>query len=325
MIHKTLLVGTGLLFLTSGCAHFPSAGGGVQITRLEGKLSVQVAGKPFTEYRYENVPRPCLFPVLAPGGERLTRNWPMAEGENEEKDHPHHLSLWFGHLKVNGQDFWSIQPNAGKIVHDRFVEVKSGSRVGVIITENKWVAKDGTIVLRDQQTVRIYHRDQDRILDYEVTLRATEGDVTFGDDKDGLMAIRLAETMRLKPNSHNQGKPTGHIVMSTGVRDAQTWGKRAAWCDYHGPVGDKILGVAIFDHPTNPRHPTWWHVRDYGLFAANPFGIRHFENLQDRSAGDMKLPRGQSVTFKYRFYFHEGDEIQAQVARRYAEYVAEIP
>ncbi len=325
MIHKALLAGTGLLLLTSGCAHFPSADGGVQITRLEGKLSVQVAGKAFTEYRYENVPRPYLFPVLAPGGERLTRNWPIAQGENEEKDHPHHLSLWFGHLKVNGQDFWSIQPNAGKIVHDRFVEVKSGSRVGVITTENKWVAKDGTIVLRDQQTVRIYNRDTDRILDYEVTLRATEGDVTFGDDKDGLMAIRLAETMRLKPNSHNQGKPTGHIVMSTGVRDAQTWGKRAAWCDYHGPVGDKILGVAIFDHPTNPRHPTWWHVRDYGLFAANPFGIRHFENLQDRSAGDMKLPRGRSVTFKYRFYFHEGDEIQAQVARRYAEYVAEIP
>lgn len=325
MIHKALLAGAGLLLVTSGCAHFPSAGGGVQITRAEGRLLVQVAGKAFTEYRYENVPRPCLFPVLAPGGERLTRNWPMAEGENEEKDHPHHLSLWFGHLKVNGHDFWSVAANAGKIVHDRFIEVKSGSRVGVIATENKWVARDGTLVLRDQQTIRIYNRDRDRILDYEVTLRATEGDVTFGDDKDGLMAIRLAETMRLKPNAHNQGKPGGHIVMSTGVRDAQTWGKRAAWCDYHGPVGGRILGVAIFDHPSNPRHPTWWHVRDYGLFAANPFGIRHFENLQDRSAGDMKLPRGQSVTFKYRFYFHEGDEIQAQVARRYAEYIAQIP
>ena len=100
------------------------------------------------------------------------------------------------------------------------------------------------------------------------------------------MAIRLAETMRLKANKFNAGKPTGHIVMDTGVRDGETWGKRAKWCDYHGPVEGKIMGVAILDHPQNPRHPTWWHVRDYGLFAANPFGVHDFEK---KSAGEGNL------------------------------------
>ena len=136
------------------------------------------------------------------------------------------------------------------------------------------------------------------------------------------MALRLAETMRLKPNKSNVGNPTGHIVNSEGVRDGATWSKRAAWCDYYGPVDGHLVGVAIFDHPANPRHPTWWHVRDYGLFTANPFGRHDFEKLPDKTAGNLVVPAGQSVTFRYRFYFHEGDEQQAQVAARYAEYAA---
>jgi len=101
---------------------------------------------------------------------------------------------------------------------------------------------------------------------------------------------------------------------ATAVRDGATWGKRAAWCDYYGPVGDKTVGVAIFDHPANPRHPTWWHVRDYGLFAANPFGQHDFESLSDKAAGNLTVPVGKSITFRYRFYLHTGDEQEGKVA-----------
>jgi hypothetical protein len=122
--------------------------------------------------------------------------------------------------------------------------------------------------------------------------------------------------MRLKGKA---GK--GHIVNSAGVRDGQTWGKRAEWCDYYGPVEGRTVGIAIFDHPKNPRHPTWWHVRDYGLFAANPFGQHDFESLPDKTAGNLVVPAGKSVTFRYRFYLHEGDEQQAKVAEKYQQYV----
>jgi hypothetical protein len=129
------------------------------------------------------------------------------------------------------------------------------------------------------------------------------------------MAVRLAETMRLKGKV---GK--GHIVNSEGVRDGDTWGKRAAWVDYYGPVDGKTVGIAIFDHPSNPRHPTWWHVRDYGLFAANPFGLHEFEKKQPKGAGELIVPAGKTISFKYRFYIHSGDDKEAKVGEAYKAY-----
>jgi hypothetical protein len=162
------------------------------------------------------------------------------------------------------------------------------------------------------------------VLDFEITLEASEGAVVLGDTKEGTMAIRVAETMRLKPNRFNEGKPVGHIVLSNGTRDGATWGKRAAWCDYFGTVNGRTVGIAIFDHPKNPRHPTWWQVRDYGLFAANPFGVHDFEN-RPRGEGDLKIPAGGRLPFRYRFVFHDGDETQGQIARLYREYAASSP
>jgi hypothetical protein len=143
--------------------------------------------------------------------------------------------------------------------------------------------------------------------------------------------------MRVLPPVKRGEKPQpgqGHIVLSTGERDdgvsavaakearreAVTWGKRSAWCDYHGPVDGKTVGLAIMDHPANPRHPTWWHVRDYGLFAANPFGKHDFERLNDKTAGDFKIPAGKSATFRYRVVIHEGDTQSAGIAALYDKY-----
>jgi len=188
----------------------------------------------------------------------------------------------------------------------------------VIKSRDKWISAEGKLICTDERVFRIYAPAQpaERIFDFEVTLHASEVPLTLGDTKEGTMAMRLAETMRLKGNPG-----LGHIVNSAGVRDGETWGKRADWCDYFGPVEGKTVGVAIFDHPGNPRHPTWWHVRDYGLFAANPFGQHDFENLPDKSAGDFTIPAGKSVTFRYRFYLHQGDEQQAKIAEKYQEYL----
>jgi sugar phosphate isomerase/epimerase len=291
------------------------AASGVTITKGQKKLRVDINGKLFTEYCFSDVPRPYFYPVIGPTGAPITRHWPMEEGKDEAKDHVHHRSLWYTHGEINGQDFWGEGSGSGKVVHDKFLQITSGRDMGVIKSTDKYVARDGTVVCTDTRTHRFYNRKDGQIMDFEITIHASEGKVVMGDTKEGSMAIRLAPTMRLKGKV---GK--GHIVNSAGNRDGQTWGKRAAWCDYYGPVEGKIVGVAIFDHPDNPKHPTWWHVRDYGLFAANPFGVHNFERKQ-KGVGEITIPAGESLTFKYRFYFHKGDTNQADVDKHYREYV----
>ena len=292
---------------------------GVQITELPDRLHIELNGKLFTEYFFKDVPRPYCYPLIGPGDAAMTRNWPMKTTPDEQHDHPHHRSLWFAHGSVNGNDFWSEAKSFGKIVHDGFDQIKSGKDLGIIKSRDKWVASDGTVVCTDERILRIYDtgHENERLFDFEITLHAPDKDVVFGDTKEGTMAVRLAETMRLKGKVGH-----GHIVNSAGVRDEQTWGKRAEWCDYYGPVDDKTVGMAIFDHPQNPQHPTWWHVRDYGLFAANPFGRHDFESLPDKATGNLTMTAGKSITFRYRFYLHEGDEQQGKVAEHYREYVA---
>lgn len=323
--HCTMRFGIGFVFLamfstaqSADVSPATAAKQGVQITQLADRLHVEINGRLLTEYFFKDVPRPYCYPLIGPGDAAMTRNWPMKNTPNEEHDHPHHRSLWFAHGAINGQDFWSEAKGFGKTVHEDFLEVKSGQEVGVIRERNKWVAADGTVVCTDERTWRFHNpaSASERLIDFEITLKASNGELTFGDTKEGTMAVRLAETMRLKGKVGH-----GHIVNSAGVRDGQTWGKRAEWCDYYGPVEGKTVGIAIFDHPQNPRHPTWWHVRDYGLFAANPFGQHDFESLPNKTAGNLIVPAGKSVTFRYRIYLHEGDDQQAKVAEKYKQYV----
>ena len=321
MFPKSSVLALVPLLLLSGCCtrlrELPP-GVGVHLTSGPATVKVEINGQPFTEYHFADVPRPYFYPLLGPGEVPMTRKWPLENGENEEHDHPHHRSLWFAHGAVNGRDFWSEEKQFGKIVHDGFTEVSSGRETGVIRTKDKWVAADGVVVCTDDRVMRFYSRADVRMIDFEVTLHAANGDVTFGDTKEGTMALRIAETMRLKGP---KGVPSaGHIVNSAGVRDGDTWGKHADWVDYYGPVGNRTVGIAMLDHPDNPRHPTTWHVRDYGLFAANPFGLHDFEK-QPAGAGNFKIPAGQSVTFRYRIILHEGDEKQAGIAAKYLEYV----
>ncbi|MCX8108231.1 MAG: PmoA family protein [Verrucomicrobiae bacterium] len=294
----------------------------VRITKLEDKLRIELGGNLFCEYVYSATnSRPYIYPILGPGGLPMTRNWPMREVEGEERDHPHHRSFWWAHGDINGVDFWSESARSGKTLHDTFLAIEPGNQIGTVRSRNRLIKADGTLVGLTEQTMRFWGDDNARWIDFEITVRASNGELVFGDTKEGTMAVRLAETMRLKPNKAGLG--AGHIINSEGIRDNQAWGKRARWVDYHGPVQNQLVGLAIFDHPNNPRHPTWWHVRDYGLFAANPFGIHDFER-KPAQTGNLVVPSGESITFKYRFYLHRGADKTAAVAEKYNEYVREI-
>ncbi len=292
-----------------------SAGEGVRIHPEEGRLRIEIDGRFFSNYIYEGLSRPVLYPVMGPAGLPVTRNWPMGHQEGEAKDHPHHRSLWYAHGEINGHDFWSESDRAGTTEHLYFKEIVSRRKLGRIVSVNRLVARDGTVVATDTRTITIHHGpDTERRLDFDISIHASHGPLVLGDTKEGSMAIRLAPTMRLRGEVGR-----GRILNSEGVADGEAWGKRARWVDYYGPVRGRTVGVAIFDHPGNPRHPTWWHVRDYGLFAANPFGIHDFER-RPRGEGDYAVAPKRSATWRYRFYMHLGPPVAADIEKEYKAY-----
>jgi len=287
-------------------------GVGVSFERGKDWVGVRLKREPFTRYSYTGAPKPYCYPIVGPTGKPVTRSFPMEKVEGESTDHAHHRSFWFAHGSVNGHDFWGEGAESGRIVHTKFEALEMGFAAGIIRARNDWIAKDGTKVCEDVRELTVYNVSRGRLMDFEVTVTATEGPVEFGDTKEGMMAFRVASSMEV-----TRGK--GHIVNSEGVTDKDAWGKRANWCDYYGPVDGQTVGIAIFDHPANFRHPTYWHVRDYGLFAANPFGVRDFVG-KDAPSGAHTLAKGESLTFRYRIYIHEGDAQAAGIAGLYEQY-----
>ncbi|MBI83171.1 MAG: hypothetical protein CMJ81_08250 [Planctomycetaceae bacterium] len=296
----------------------------VVIHSQEGRLRVEFDGELFTEYVYRGYSKPILYPIIGPHGIGMTRNYPMREdGEGEAKDHPHHQSLWFTHGQVNGVDFWSLQEGSGSIVQDELIETISGSCRGTIKTANSWLNSDGETVCTDRRSITFIVEQKTRMVDWTTTVYASHGDVVWGDTKEGSMGIRTHPRLRLKADPKRGVEVVaGHAVNSTGTRGKEIWGKRAQWVDYWGDIKGHVVGIAIFDHPKNLRHPTWWHARDYGLVAANPFGVHNFEG-KPRGTGDLTLPSGESLTLRYRFVFHEGDPDQAEIKKRYNEFANE--
>lgn len=292
----------------------------VTVAAREGALRVEVDGALFTEVLYTGHAKPMLYPVVGPKGIGMTRNFPMREVQGEARDHPHHKSLWYTHGAVNGVDFWAEGKGRGTIVQDRILSIEAQGNRAVVATANTWLDGDGKPVLTDTRVLAFTAAGGMRMIDHDITLHASEGALVFGDTKEGTMGIRTHPNLRLS-NSERHGVTTanGRGVNSRGVRDQGLWGTRAEWVDYWGVVDGTTVGVAIFDHPRNPRHPTWWHARDYGLVAANAFGVHDFER-KPAGTGDLRIPAGESRTFRFRFVFHEGDWEQAGIEHLYARY-----
>jgi hypothetical protein len=290
-----------------------------QVQMAKDSISISVDGKPFTVFHYgEESGKPYLAPLRSASGKVVTRRFPMEEATGDSRDHLHHTGLWFSYDDVNGIKFWEndpsyAHPNQGKIVV-RDAQWKDGGKSGTLTATMDWRDPKDKVLLVDHRNMVFYSDPKLRIIDFEISLTAQE-DVTFGDTKEGAFAIRLAETLTEK----NGGKMTdadGRTAM------AQVWGKRSNWVDYSGKVEDEQVGIAIFDHPQNPRHPTYWHARDYGLFALNPFGAHAFDPALPES--HWQLPKGQKLVFRWRVVIHPGDAESAGVAELYKEYVAQV-
>lgn len=297
----------------------------VSVERHADRIEVSLGGQPFTTFYFGPATRkPYLHPLRAADGTIVTRRYPMEQVEGEQTDHAHHRGVWFSHGQVNGFDFWANEatqsPRAkkGTIVLDAIAAAEACRGVGRIEASFAWNAPDGERLLTEDRAMWFQRAGGDNVVDFEIELTAAAETVRFGDTKEGTFGVRVATELE-EPHPEARGIPrTGRIRNAEGrTTEAQAWGKRSAWVDYAGSIGGTPLGIAIFDHPANPRHPPYWHVRGYGLFAANIFGEQHFQGNQGRDGG-FTLARGASLRFCYRIVIHLGPTPPTDLARKFA-------
>ena len=307
----------------------------VKISQGHDKISVEIHGQPYSDFYIAgpdpsfpgadksltgaDLMKPFLWPVRAVTGTVVTRAWPLVQADEEKglkTDHPHQRGIWFGHENVNGSDFWNsyTAKNRGKITLIKVGELQSGKAAGSIAAKFQWTGNDGAPVLTESRVITFYDQPDLRTIDFDITLTAIDK-VTFGDAKDGTFGMRLRPILQ-------EDKFTGHIVNADGLAtEKQAWGKPSNWCDYYGEINGEKVGVAILDHPENPGHPVRWHVRNYGLFAANPFALGLAGFISDKTQdGSKTLEPGQTFRFRYRVIVHPGDAKTADIAARWAKY-----
>jgi hypothetical protein len=265
-------------------------------------------------YIQESAGRPVIYPVVGPGGHHMTRAYPLEEArENERSDHPHHKSMWLTHGDVNGTDFWLDRDHAGKIMQKKGSASVDDRGAAVVVTENDWVTKEGEKVLSDTRRVAFSEQDGRYIIDCDFLLKATDGDVNFGDTKEGSFGIRVAGTMKV------DAKLGGKVTNAEGQVNKEAWGQKSPWVDYSGPVDGDTVGITIHDHPSSFGHPCRWHVRTYGLFAANPFGVHHFTNT--KKTNGIVLKDGSEMRLNYRVVLYQGEfdaDAAAEDSKQYA-------
>jgi hypothetical protein len=279
----------------------------VKLTQAADRIRIEIDGKHFSDYVISaDAPKPYLHPLRTATGKQVTRSFPMDLVEGEKRDHPHHRGLWFSHGDVNGYDFWAneksqkgVGKGKGEIKVVKVKEVKSGKKSGTISTLQDWIDGTGKRVVSEARTMTFYSDTTGtRTIDFDITLTAVE-EAVFGDTKEGTFAMRLVRAL--------EEESTGTMVNAVGAeKEKNVWGSRSPWVDYSGTLDGEKVGITILDHPTSHKHPTYWHSRAYGLFAANIFGLHDF--LRDKTQnGSVTLKPGETMHFRYRVIIHPGD------------------
>jgi hypothetical protein len=198
----------------------------------------------------------------------------------------------------------------------------TGKKSGTVSASFAWKIPSGETLLLESRKMTFYSDPQLRTIDFDITL-SPQQEVRFGDTKEGMFAMRLAAALEEEqPKDIAEPKRTGKMVNAQNKSsEKNVWGKRSEWVDYSGKIDGAAVGVAVFDHPSNPRYPTYWHARAYGLLASNIFGLHDFERDSSRDAS-LTIRPGQPLRFRYRVIIHPGDVNSGGIRDAYESWIA---
>lgn len=318
-------------------------GFGVITKSSEKKIDVTFNGSLITSYMWpDSVMKPVLYPIRTLTGTRVTRDYPLVITKGERADHPHHVGLFFAHQSVNGKDFWNMSPaippanrsRYGKVLHTWVSCAQALADEALLITHARWVTNEGNHLLDETTTTRFTLKGneiKDVVIDRATTLTAVADEVLFKDEKDALLALRVARELELPVEGkerfvnadgtltesipNDKAQVTGTYRNSESELGESVWGKRANWVTLDGKKDGKAISIAIIDDPQNPEYPAYWHARGYGLFAVNPLGKKIF--TEGKAELNLKLLKGESTTFSYRIVIREGSHFTPAELNQY--------
>lgn len=242
------------------------------------------------EYRYGDVPfKPYVKRLFTPNGLNVLLDAPH--------DHLHHHALMFA-VGADGVNFWEEMPAAGRQKHVGFAELAEELPHVGWMERLDWLDSSGERLLAEQRTIVVSRPVAPRMtmLTWESRLSVPtgKGSVTLTGAHYFGLGMRFIRAMDAEGQFRNADDNPGTVF-----RGAERL-VRSNWCAYTAAVDGDDVTVAMFGHPSNPRHPTTWftmtepfaylsatlglHEEPLKLVEGNRLGLRYAVVLWDRRA-----------------------------------------
>lgn len=260
-------------------------------------------------------PKPCFYPVALTDGTPLTAMSPP--------DHHWHRSLWFAWKDLNGLDYWTedlqtgLSPGRTEITQ---VKTTPGSDFSATIEVNlSYRPPEKPAVLAERRVLRVSTPDADGSYRIDWTCEFTPGnqDVeikggTAGGGYAGL-SVRIAQNSQDWQLTDSEGRRDTPSAFTA----THTHGQQARWADFSlvSNVNLRAAGITVFDHPRNPRHPTYWHNV---IENKTPFGYFSPALVWKEP---FILQAGKSLTLQYRVLIHPERWERERVEKAWQDYV----
>ncbi len=258
--------------------------------------------RPLFTYDYGNKPRPYFHPLHTLGGNLLTNYEPT--------DHVWHRGLWFTFKFVNGVNFWEEYDGFGRQVTVGVPEIShEGPSHTALRQELVWRGPDGTEYLSEQREIAIrvvsesaYHLDFSTDLTAITDLTLDRTPFTTWGGYGGLVL------------RGNRNWVDTKITLAEGSSTDRPTGVTGNWASLAGPFDGGVGlrgGAAIFDAPSNVRHPSPW----YG-----GTGIGHYLNAALLFHEPLAVAIDEHLKLAYRVVIFDGDLTVDETAALYDEY-----